>query len=53
MCWGNFKFSDGAFIDIRPSDEDAARQKRADLMTDADKAIAPLQDDAVDLDIAI
>ncbi|MDE7599685.1 tail fiber assembly protein [Enterobacter asburiae] len=48
---GNFKFSDGAFIDIRPSDEDAARQKRADLMTDADKAIAPLQD-AVDLGIA-
>ncbi|ELI8917566.1 tail fiber assembly protein [Enterobacter ludwigii] len=48
---GNFKFSEGTFIDIRPSDADVAEQKKSELMAVAERAIAPLQD-AVDLDIA-
>ncbi|WP_249324805.1 tail fiber assembly protein [Enterobacter mori] len=48
---GNFKFSDGAFIDIRPSDADIAEQKKSELMVVAERVIAPLQD-AVDLGIA-
>ncbi|HFT7756814.1 tail fiber assembly protein [Enterobacter hormaechei] len=48
---GNFKFLEGTFIDIRPSDADVAEQKKSELMAVAERAIAPLQD-AVDLDIA-
>lgn len=48
---GNFMYSDGVFIDIRPSDADVAEQKKSELMAVAERAIAPLQD-AVDLDIA-
>lgn len=48
---GNFKFSEGVFIDIRPSDADVAEQKKSELMAVAERAIAPLQD-AVDLGMA-
>lgn len=48
---GNYKFSDGAFIDIRPGATEIAEQKKNELMAEADKVIAPLQD-AVELDMA-
>lgn len=48
---GNFKFSDGTFVDIRPSDASIAEQKKSELMSIAERAIAPLQD-AVDLEMA-
>ncbi|MGN7913485.1 tail fiber assembly protein [Enterobacter sp. 22466] len=48
---GNFKFSEGAFIDIRPGDNEVAERKKSELMRAADSATAPLQD-AVDLGIA-
>lgn len=48
---GNFKFLEGVFIDIRPSDADVSEQKKSELMAVAERAIAPLQD-AVDLGIA-
>ncbi|VFS40770.1 putative tail fiber protein [Enterobacter cancerogenus] len=48
---GNYKFSDGAFVDIRPSATEIAEQKKNELMEEADKVIAPLQD-AVELDMA-
>lgn len=48
---GNYKFSDGTFVDIRPSDASIAEQKKSELMAIAERAIAPLQD-AVDLGMA-
>lgn len=45
---GNYKFSDGTFVDIRPGATEIADQKKNELMAEADKAITPLQD-AVDL----
>ncbi|WP_320734063.1 tail fiber assembly protein [Enterobacter kobei] len=48
---GNFKFTDGTFIDIRPSDTAVAEQKKSELMAIAERAVAPLQD-AVDLSMA-
>lgn len=48
---GNFKFSDGAFIGIRSSDAAVVEQKKRELMTASERAIASLQD-AVDLGIA-
>lgn len=48
---GNFKFSDGTFVDIRPGDVTIAEQKKSELIVMAERAIAPLKD-AVDLGIA-
>lgn len=48
---GNYKFSDGVFVDIRPGVTEIAEQKKNELMAEADKIILPLQD-AVDLDMA-
>lgn len=48
---GNYKYLEGVFIDIRPSDADVAEKKKSELMAVAERAIAPLQD-AVDLGIA-
>jgi hypothetical protein len=48
---GNYKFSDGVFIDIRPGATEIAEQKKNELMAEADRSIAPLQD-AVELGIA-
>lgn len=48
---GNYKFSEGVFVDIRPGVTEIAEQKKNELMAEADKIILPLQD-AVDLDMA-
>lgn len=48
---GNFIFVDGRFTDIRPGVTEIAEQKKNELMAEADKVIAPLQN-AVELDMA-
>ncbi|MFK3912859.1 tail fiber assembly protein [Enterobacter cancerogenus] len=55
---GNYKFSDGVFIDIRPGATEIAEQKKNELMEEADRSIAPLQDavdigEATDAEIAL
>ena len=48
---GNYKFSDGVFVDVRPGDSEKAEQIKMQLLGDAASAIAPLED-AVDLNMA-
>ncbi len=48
---GNYKYSDGTFIDIRLSDSELAELKKTQLIDEATSAITPLQD-AVDLGMA-
>ena len=48
---GNYKFVNGVFTDIRPSEEQLFERDRSELLAEATQKIAPLQD-AVDENVA-